>query len=175
VHIGWYILAALGLLIAAVLFTKTKVHIDTAKSGKNNFDVRFFVLGIKTVTLRARLAFERYVNPRLDIGLGKKTFHVYLFERREGTPVKSLKIEKLFVKAHIGIEDAALLALAVGLANVIARIYALSEGRPDWKIGAVPMFGKEVFYIRGSCILSVRIADIIIASVGKKIKKARKK
>jgi len=174
-QIGWYILAAAAAIIAAALFSKTKVHIDTAKGGKNIFDVRFYVLGIRLVKLGAKLSMERYVNPRLDVGLWKNTFHIYLFERREGPPVKSLYIEKLLVKGHIGLDDAAGTALIAGLVNVIGQMYAFSAGRPDWKIGAVPIFGKETFYITGSCILSVRIADIIIATAGKKLKKARKK
>lgn len=165
-----WILYAIGALAALVIFAlvgRVKANITSERRGINEYAVKFYILGVRFLTLGLAFELENFIRPKLSLRFKKKIYSFYPLTGKGDNQIRSLHFDKFKLRAHIGLGDAFWDAVVCGVVNMTGGAVAAVYERPDWRITATPVFGKTYFWLEADCIISAQIADIIFALVGK--------
>ncbi len=190
----YIILVILFLIICLTLFSTIEIHIQNIKYFSDNIKNEKFNKDYN-INLKLKL-FDKLTYLKLNFKKNnkkkniKKVLNVNKLKENFKKNRKSLdigifkltkyfKIKKLNLKVQIGLEDAALNAITVGIAStaiaVILRNFVEKESKIYWKI--LPIYGRNSLKINVDAIIGIKLKDLLLRKeiFNKKRKKIDKK
>lgn len=182
-----WILIILGLLVLALViasfFVKVRVIFDfSKKSGKKlktSFDITVcgFSIGSKAKKRTEKHLSKEDSQPEADVSFFDKVKNYYglfldfkdTYKKNSRKIRRTVYIESLCLNVRFGLGEAAKTGMATGgvwagIYNVIAfaaRIFTISEPRVE----VTPLYNELKCELDGECIISARMANLIVALV----------
>lgn len=151
------LLTILSFMIAVILFSKLKITIIGCLVD-NQFDGRidFSLFNVKIISKRSG---EKRKNQNGVFSLFKNRAGFY-------SSLKKYKMTLLKIKADVGLDDAAFTAISTGIIySVMSWIYAVLNNYIEIEkvnFDVVPDFSQSRFEFEFTCIIEVKVVNIII-------------